>query len=31
MDWDHINSAVMKVYERVIARRERLARLTIRR
>jgi glycosyltransferase involved in cell wall biosynthesis len=28
MDWDRINAAVLKVYERVIARRERYARLT---
>ncbi len=28
MDWDRINSSVMKVYERVIQRRERLARMT---
>ncbi|HVL79293.1 MAG TPA: glycosyltransferase family 1 protein [Sphingomicrobium sp.] len=28
MDWDHINSAVLKVYQRVIERRERYARIT---
>jgi phosphatidylinositol alpha 1,6-mannosyltransferase len=28
MDWDRINAAVLKVYERAIARRERYARLT---
>ncbi len=28
MDWDHINSAVLRVYSRVIERRERLARMT---
>jgi len=28
MDWDRINAAVLKVYERAIARRERFARLT---
>jgi glycosyltransferase involved in cell wall biosynthesis len=28
MDWDTINAAVLKVYERAIARRERYARLT---
>jgi glycosyltransferase involved in cell wall biosynthesis len=28
MDWDNINSAVLKVYERVVARRERYERLT---
>lgn len=28
MDWDRVNSAVLNVYERVIERRERLARLT---
>ena len=27
MDWDHINAAVMHVYERVIERRARLNRL----
>ncbi len=30
MDWDRINSSVLKVYERVIQRRERLARLNLR-
>jgi glycosyltransferase involved in cell wall biosynthesis len=30
MDWDVINSAVLRVYERVIVRRERLARLNAR-
>jgi hypothetical protein len=28
MDWDNINSAVLKVYQRVVARRERYERLT---
>jgi glycosyltransferase involved in cell wall biosynthesis len=28
MDWDNINATVLKVYERVIQRRERLARMT---
>jgi glycosyltransferase involved in cell wall biosynthesis len=30
MDWDHINSVVLRVYERVIRKRERIARLASR-
>ena len=28
MDWDRINSAVLRVYERAIVKRDRLARMT---